>query len=56
MTRAPNRTTIWLFREMLTKNVMLEKLFEKFNNYLNEQGYKSKIHWLSVHNTPNQPN
>ena len=40
--RAPDRTTIWLFREMLTKNGMLEKLFEKFNNYLNEQGYKAK--------------
>ena len=40
--RAPDRTTIWLFREMLTKSGMLEKLFEKFNNYLNEQGYKAK--------------
>ena len=27
---------------MLAKSGMLEKLFEKFNNYLNEQGYKAK--------------
>ncbi len=35
----PDAKTIWLFREHLTKRNLVEKLFAKFDGYLNEQGF-----------------
>lgn len=34
----PDQNTIWLFRETLTKNKAIKKLFIKFDKYLNKQG------------------
>lgn len=38
----PDEKTIWLFRETLTNKDVIEKLFDKFNTFLNEMGYKAK--------------
>jgi IS5 family transposase len=38
----PDEKTIWLFREMLTKAGAMEKLFERFNRYLEQEGYSAK--------------
>ena len=38
----PDEKTIWLFRETLTNKEVIEKLFDKFNNFLDEMGYKAK--------------
>jgi IS5 family transposase len=34
----PDQNTIWLFRETLTKANAIEKLFKRFDNYLNQKG------------------
>ena len=34
----PDYTTIWNFRETLTNKNLIEKLFNRFNRFLNEQG------------------
>ena len=38
----PDRTTVWLFREELTKRGLVEKLFEELEEYLQRQGYKAR--------------
>jgi len=38
----PDEKTIWLFRETLTNKGIIEKLFDKFNEYLDNMGYKAK--------------
>src|SRR5215470_10135009 len=35
----PDATTLWLFREKLAKASLIEKLFERFDGYLEAQGY-----------------
>ena len=35
----PDATTIWLFREDLTKQDLLEKLFDRFAQHLERSGY-----------------
>jgi transposase, IS5 family len=35
----PDATTVWLFREALTKANLVKALFERFNGYLNARGY-----------------
>ena len=38
----PDAKTIWLFREHLTKRNLVEKLFAKFDGYLNDQGFAAR--------------
>lgn len=38
----PDQNTIWLFKETLTKNNAVKKLFEKFDEYLNTHGIIAK--------------
>jgi IS5 family transposase len=38
----PDEKTIWLFREQLTQNGMFEKLFKKFNQFLDDSGFKAQ--------------
>jgi transposase, IS5 family len=40
--RVPDATTLWLFREQLTKAGLIEGLFKRFGEYLKEQGYEAK--------------
>lgn len=40
--RIPDATTVWLFREKLTKAGLVTKLFESFDEYLRDQGYEAK--------------
>ena len=35
----PDATTVWLFREALTKANLIGALFDRFNGYLNAKGY-----------------
>ena len=35
----PDATTVWLFREALTKANLAKMLFNRFNGYLNAKGY-----------------
>jgi Transposase domain (DUF772) len=35
----PDATTVWLFREALSKANLVKALFERFNGYLNTRGY-----------------
>lgn len=37
----PDGTTVWLFREELTKLGLIEELFEELEEYLQQQGYKA---------------
>lgn len=37
----PDATTVWLFRNQLTKQELIEPLFEQFDAYLIEQGYEA---------------
>ena len=37
--RIPDGTTLWLFREMVTKAGLIEKLFERFGQHLEAKGY-----------------
>lgn len=38
----PDATTVWLFRQQLTEQQLIEPLFERFDAYLIEQGYAAK--------------
>src|SRR5207249_221071 len=38
----PDATTLWLFREKLAKAGVVEKLFERFDQHLAEQGYMAR--------------
>lgn len=40
--KIPDAKTIWLFREQLTRKNLITELFEKFNTYLQANGYQSK--------------
>jgi IS5 family transposase len=40
--KVPDATTLWLFREKIKEEGLERELFEKFNDYLNESGYKPK--------------
>lgn len=40
--RVPDATTVWLFREQLQKQGLVEALFEQFENYLQQAGYQAK--------------
>lgn len=37
----PDATTVWMFREKLTKRGLIEELFNQFDDYLREQGYEA---------------
>jgi len=39
---SPDENTFWLFSNELAKNGAIDKLFIKFNEYLNHQGYSAK--------------
>jgi IS5 family transposase len=39
----PDEKTIWSYREVLIQGGMLEKLFERFNNYLEKRGYGASL-------------
>ena len=57
--QVPDEKTIWLFREKLIKADIIEKLFQKFNSYLNEEGYAAAIGTMidaSIVSTPKQRN
>ena len=38
----PDAKTLWLFREMMTEKKVLEKAFHRFNEFLNQAGYKAE--------------
>ena len=38
----PDATTLWLFREKLAKAGLVEQLFERFDQYLEAQGYMAR--------------
>ena len=38
----PDEKAIWLYRESLTNAGVIEKLFEKFNTFLDYKGFKAK--------------
>lgn len=38
----PDATTIWLFREQLKKAGLVEKLFDRFGEYLNDAGFDAR--------------
>jgi transposase, IS5 family len=38
----PDATTVWLFREKLTKQGLIEELFNQFDEYLRERGYEAE--------------
>ena len=40
--KVPDATTIWLFRETLTKAGKMEELFAAFDKFLDENGYKAR--------------
>src|SRR5476651_2257422 len=40
--RIPDGTTLWLFREALAKAGLIEKLFERFGQYLEAKGYVAR--------------
>ncbi len=40
--RIPDATTLWLFRESLIEQGLIEPLFKQFNHYLDEQGYEAR--------------
>ena len=55
----PDQNTIWLFRENLTKSKTIEKLFDKFDMYLDGQGiiaHKGSIIDASFVEVPRQRN
>jgi IS5 family transposase len=55
----PDEKTIWLFRETLIKKNAIDKLFKKFENYLNNQGVianKGSIIDASFVDVPKQRN
>ena len=38
----PDATTVWLFRDQLTHQGLIEQLFERFEQYLRQAGYQAK--------------
>lgn len=38
----PDQKTIWLFREQLTKSGIIERLFDRFEDYLSEHGLRAR--------------
>ncbi|CAK8721196.1 Mobile element protein [Candidatus Electronema halotolerans] len=57
--KVPDATTIWLFRETLTKAGKIEELFSVFDEFLDENGYqarKGQIVDASIVNAPIQRN
>ena len=40
--KIPDATTVWLFREKLTKQGLIEELFNQFDAHLREQGYEAE--------------
>ena len=40
--RIPDGTTLWLFREVLAKTGLIEKLFERFGRHLEAKGYVAR--------------
>lgn len=38
----PDATTLWLFRESLIEQGLIERLFKRFNRYLDQQGYVAR--------------
>lgn len=38
----PDARTVWLYRQRLTEQALLEPLFERFHAYLSEQGYQAR--------------
>lgn len=38
----PDAKTIWLYRELLTKAGVIRRVFNKFDRYLQDQGFKAK--------------
>jgi len=40
--RVPDATTVWLFREQLQRQGLVESLFEQFEGYLQQSGYQAK--------------
>lgn len=39
--RVPDATTLWLFRQQLTSQQLIEPLFEQFDSYLRSHGYQA---------------
>lgn len=57
--KVPDATTIWLFREDLTRAQVVEELFERFDQFLSEAGFraqKGQIIDASIVRTPIQRN
>ena len=40
--KVPDCKTVWVFREFLIQNRLLEKLFDRFNRHLDEQGFLAR--------------
>jgi len=58
-TNVPDAKTIWLFREQLAQDNMVKVLFEKFDKFLNENGFtakKGQIVDASIIQAPRQRN
>lgn len=41
--KVPDEKTLWSFREILVQGRVVEKLFNKFNGYLERQGFEAKL-------------
>lgn len=41
--KVPDEKTLWSFREVLVQGRVVEKLFNKFNAYLEKQGFEAKL-------------
>jgi IS5 family transposase len=57
--KVPDATTIWLFREDLTRAHVVDELFYRFNQHLNESGFraqKGQIVDASIVKVPTQRN
>jgi len=57
--RIPDEKTIWLFREHLTEGDILKKLFNNFNKYLEQSGFKAELGQIidaSIVEAPKQRN
>ena len=58
-TKVPDEKTLWSFREVLVWGRMIEKLFDRFNGYLEKQGFSAKVGSLidaSIVQVPRQRN
>ena len=55
----PDEKTIWSYREVLIKGKVIEKLFSRFDRYLEEQGYGAELGMMvdaSIVEVPKQRN